>query len=82
MKSYIYVEKIGLADKGFNRAIQVYRIKNNVPEFLGANYRLNSAAWRGARTESHVLINELKNHKLKNGGYSGFESNNIQLLEL
>jgi hypothetical protein len=78
MKTYIYKATEGGA-RGYNRTITVYRVKNNKPEFLGYNDKIDTASTYGDKGEAVSLIGELCGHK--NDHYS-FDSENIQLFEV
>ena len=75
MKTYIYKAIEGGA-RGFNRTVSVYRVKNNVPEYLGSNDRIQTASTYGDYGEAVTLIGQICGHK--NNHYK-FESENIQL---
>lgn len=79
MKTYIYTVQNDSAKRGFNRTVTVWRVKHNVPHFLAVNDSLQSAAWRGGRSEASALIAEADGHKMD--GYK-LASNEIQLIEL
>jgi len=73
MKTYIYKAIDSSTVRGYNRTIEVYRIKNNKPDFVGVNDRMQSAAWRGYIDNAYKLILE------KTGDKNG---KNIQLFEV
>ncbi len=75
MKTYIYKATEGGA-RGFNRTISVYRVKNNRPEYLGCNDRIDTASTYGDKGEAVQVICKLCGHK---GDSYNFSSGNINL---
>ena len=75
MKTYMYKASEGGA-RGYNRTITVYRIKNNVPEFLGYNDKIHTASTYGDYGEAVQVIGAICGHK--HDSYK-FLSDNIQL---
>jgi len=78
MKTYVYTVSNFSTERGFNQTVAVYRMKNNEPEWLGSNARINTAASRGERGEAVCLIGEICGHK--NNHYK-FDSDSIRLFE-
>ncbi len=80
MKTYIY-KVISKSDKrGYNRTIEVYRIKNNVPLFIGYDDLINTASYKGDRPIANHIISKEDKHKMKNG--YDLESKHIQVFEV
>ncbi len=75
MKTYIYKATEGGA-RGFNRTITVYRVKNNRPEYLGYNDKIDTASTYGDKGEAVCLIRKLCGHK---GDSYNLSSKNICL---
>ena len=65
MKTYIY-KSTDLAKKRNNNniIIEVFRVKNNVPEFLG-HKECNTASWYGPKATAVQIISKLDGLKLK-----------------
>jgi hypothetical protein len=84
MKRYIYLECDHLAGRGYNKAIEVYRLKaGGFPELVGACYELNSASWAGYRCEARLIVSVAGGHKLiDNSIYKGFVSKSVQVRQL
>ena len=78
MITYLYKSTDNGA-RGYNQCITVYRVKNNVPQWLGYNDKISTASSYGERGEAVTLLGELCGHK--NNHYK-FDSKNIQLLEV
>lgn len=61
MKTYIFTQS-GSDKRGYNTSIQVYRVVNNVPTWIGdGDY--NTASWRGALASAHLIISEVEGYK-------------------
>lgn len=81
MKRYIYIQCNEKADRGYNRAIEVYLLKRGgFPEFVHGHYALDSATWYGMRGEAIRIVNRIHGHKIDSNG--GFVSNNIQIMSI
>jgi hypothetical protein len=77
MKTYIYtIEKM---QKG-KKEINVYRIKNNIPEFIGSKI-INTASYKGDKPTACKIISEIDNHKMTNCGYY-LRSKNINIYSI
>ena len=79
MKTYIYI-KNGSDKRGFNVNIRVYRMKNNVPKFIG-NADWHTASWPGAYGASVRIISEVDGYKTDRGMYK-FVRKDIQIIEV
>lgn len=78
MKTYI----ITVSDKGargYNRCISVYRVKNNVPEYIGYDDKVSTASYKGDHAVGCAVISRVDGHKLDAGGYN-MASKNIRVL--
>lgn len=76
MKRFLCVINDQYADRGYNKGISVYRIKNNQLEFVGGNYALDSKGWKGYKAEAILVVSKKLRHKTN--GYS-FLSKNITM---
>ena len=76
MKHFLCVPCDHLADRGYNKAIHVYRIKRNKLHLIGGNYRIDSASWRGYKSDAIRVVTELLGHK--NDGYE-FTAKNVNM---
>ena len=82
MKRYVFIEVDHLSARGYNKAIEVYLLKRYAfPEFVGGNYKIQSASWKGDRTVASEIISERHGHKLDQDGYN-LLSQNIEIREL
>lgn len=62
-KQYFYVEVDHLANRGSNKAVEVYQLTSSFPKLVAANYDMTSASWAGYLTEVRVLIRDNCGHK-------------------
>ena len=61
MKTFLYVADSASPFRGYNRTISVYRVKNNAPEFLGSDAKINTASYCGdSGTAREVIRNNAK----------------------
>ena len=74
MKRYFYLEVDHLSDRGYTKAVEVYKVTKGYPQFIVGNYRLNSENWRGVRVEALQAISKKLGYKLRDSGYYGFKS--------
>ena len=79
MKTYIYKVTRSSASRGHNLTVEVYRVKNNKPIYLGCNDKINTAAYKGERPCAAQLIADIEGFKFE--GYN-LTSKNIQLFEV
>ena len=79
MKTYIYTATEGSTARGYNRTINVYRVKNNKPTWIGQDNKINTASTYGDKGEAVQLIGSVCGHKHNN--YK-FLSTNIQIFEV
>ena len=80
MKTYIYKAIDSSVERGYNRTIEVYRVKNNKPEFVGYTAKINTASYRGDYAEACSIISHWD--KLKMAGSYKMQSKNVQLFEV
>lgn len=80
MKRYVYIHRDDLSDRGYNVGIEVYQlVRGGFPRFVGADYKINSASWKGAKATATMVACEKDGHK--HDGYN-FISKNIAIQEL
>jgi len=79
MKTYIYKVTHSSTIRGYNRTVEVYRIKHNEPIYIGYNDRINTASYKGDRAVAGKLISDIDGHKFE--GYD-LVSENIQIFEI
>ena len=68
MKTYIYKVIPSSHLRGYNRTIEVYRIKHNAPIYIGENAAINTGAYKGDSATAQQLIAQLEGYKFT--GYS------------
>jgi hypothetical protein len=78
MPTYIYSVRDG-GDRGYNQTVVVYRMRNNVPEYLGKNSKINTAVTYGPMGEAVRLVGKLCGHRHNN---YRFDSPNIHLYQV
>ena len=81
MKTYIYTVYSNSAKRSYNRTVNVYRIKNNVPVLIGYDDEINTASYKGDYAVACSIINKVDGHKLANNGYK-MASKNIQIFSI
>jgi len=74
-----YVYYVDRAYPGAYIGIQVWRIRRNVPEYLG-HKKVDTRSYKGNAAVAAQIISE-KDHHLMSNGYK-LDSNNIRVLEL
>jgi len=79
MKTYIYKATNSNPKRGYNRYVTVYRVKNNVPSWIG-DVDINTASYKGDRACASKVIADVDGHSIK-GGYI-LDSKDIQLFEV
>lgn len=80
MPTFIYVVK-GSGKRGYDISVAVYRVINNIPEFIGVSDH-QTASWRGARGEAMEIIHKKEGYQFKrynSGGY-GFVRKDINII--
>jgi len=77
MKTYIYIQD-GSDKSGYNANVRVYRVKNNMPKFIGDS-DWQTASWPGARGAAVRTITEVDGYK--SDGYN-FVRKDIQIIEV
>lgn len=80
MKTYIYKVIDSSTARGYNRTIEVYRVKHNKPVYLGDNDKISTASYKGNLACAKQLIAELAGHKF--AGYDFVNPANIQVFEV
>jgi hypothetical protein len=80
MKTYIYKVTPSSAARGYNRTIEVYRIKHNQPIYLGCNEHINTASYKGDIATAKQLIAKLEGYKFR--GYDFKHCANINVWEV
>ena len=80
MKTYYFTALHHSDKRGYNRTVQVWRIKNNKPFYVGYDDEISTASYRGDIAIASQIISDNDGHKMKNG----YEllSKNIKLYEL
>ena len=78
---YFYLRVDELSDRGFNAAIEVYKLTAGYPKFIGGNYRLDTHGWAGERVEARCLVAEKCGHKLPDR-YRDFPSKSVTLCDI
>ena len=81
MKTYIYKAIDSSVERGYNRTIEVYRVKNNKPEFVGYTAKISTASYKGDYAVACDIINTWDGLKFATGGYK-LQSKNVQLFEV
>lgn len=67
MITFIYKVIHASNKRGYNREVQVYRIKNNKPLFVGYDDKINTASYKGDRAIASLIISHNLGFKMKNG---------------
>lgn len=80
MKTYIYTYKETSYIRGCNLTIKVYRIKNNMPFFMGENANINTASYPGNYVIAARIISEKDGYKMRDN--RSLISKNIRILNL
>ena len=76
---YFFIECDELSDHGYNKALKVFlMVPGKYPEFVGANYAMDSRGWAGYRVEARKLVAKLCGHKLPNP-YQDFPAKSVTL---
>lgn len=82
MIRYFYMRADSLSDRGYNIAIEVYRLNpKGYPTFVGGNYRIQSASWRGEKPEARLILAEECGHKL-DSCYKDFPAKSVELRDM
>ena len=68
--SYKYTVVNSSPVSGLNTTVTVHHMDNNLPVFVGKDDRLNTAAWRGGRTEACRIISKHTSLELDRTGYT------------
>ena len=74
MKTYIYKVTYSNHKRGYNRLVEVYRVKNNVPSYIG-DHDINTASYKGDRACASNVIADVDGHIIKDGYH--LDSKNI-----
>ena len=65
MKTYLYKTINGSTARGYNQTIEVFRVRNNKPEIIGSNDRINTASSKGEKACASQLIAEIEGYKFE-----------------
>lgn len=68
MQTFIYTAENKLFIHGYNKRIIVYRIKNNTPEYIGIDDRINTASWKGEVAVASKIISDNLGYKMDKTG--------------
>lgn len=79
MKTYIFTIEDVKNRIEFNKKIYVYRMKNNVPLFIGYSV-FNSSLSKGNVAEAHNILINIEGYKSKNGVY--IDKKDIQVFKV
>jgi len=80
MKTYIYKVITSSTKRGYNRTIEVYRVKNNKPVYLSSNEHINTASYKGDLPTAKQLIAKIEHYKFAN--YDFKYPDNINVYEV
>ena len=81
MKTYIFKVTTNSTVRGYNRTVDVYRVKNNRPVFIGYNAEISTASYKGDYAIACQIVHDRTGAKLKPGGYD-LLSKNIQIFQV
>jgi len=82
MAKYFYLEVNHLADRRFNKAIEVYKLTRGFPKMIGANYRMSSATWYGASPEARQIIRNKCGHQCKSIYHESWKNKTVSMVQL
>ena len=83
MKTYIFKAQSSSDKRGYNRTVYVYRVKNNVPVFVGYDEEIDTASYVGDRGIAAKIIHEATGAKWKEGRKNyELASKNIQIFQV
>jgi len=82
MITYLYKATDSSRERGYNRTITVYRMKRNIPHFLGTDDRINTASYKGDYAIACGIISLIDNHELDYGHYRLKNEEKFQVLEV
>ena len=80
MQTFIFKVTQSSSQRGYNRTIEVYRVKNNYPHFVGYNDKIDTASYRGDKAVANHIIADNLGYKMK-GGYN-LARQDVQLIEV
>lgn len=80
MITYIYTVLDSSRKRGYNQTVKVYRIKNNIPKFLGKDEEIHTSSWVGGYGIACQIIARETNAKLESP--YALVSDKIQVIEL
>ncbi len=80
MITFIYTVEHASDKRGYNRTVNVWRIKNNKPLFVGYDDKINTAAYKGDRAIASHIISKECGYKMKDG--YRLASDKIQIFEI
>ncbi|AHK11626.1 hypothetical protein S140_219 [Shewanella sp. phage 1/40] len=81
MKTYIFTVENNSNQRGYNRTVNVYHIKNNKPTFVGYDDKINTASYKGDYAIACKIISENDKHRMNKTGYR-LESKNIEVISI
>lgn len=81
MKTYLMTVEHSSQKRGYNRTVNVYRIKNNQPIFIGSDDEINTAGYKGDRAIACKIISKADGHKMAADGYA-LASKSIKIVEV
>ena len=64
MRTYIFKVVDHCPKRGYNQTITVYRIKRNIPQFIGTNGLINTASTYGPHAEARQIAQESGEFKM------------------
>jgi len=79
MKTYLFKATDSSTVRGYNRTIDVYRMKHNRPEWIGRDDEINTASTYGDKGEAVQLIAKIEG--VKADSYNILDPN-VQLFEV
>ena len=78
MRTYIFTVEDHSTARGYNQTIRVYRMKRNVPHFVGYNDKINTASTYGEYAVARQIVRDAGLEKMKDSYH--FASDNIRLI--
>lgn len=83
MKTYIYKPIDSSTKRGYNRTIEVFRVKNNVPIYLGYDNKIDTASYKGDKAVAKELIAELEGYTFEGYDFKAKSTReNVQVFEV
>ena len=81
MKTYLMTTEHSSQKRGYNRTVNVYRIKNNQPIFIGSDDEINTGSYKGDYAIACEIISKADGHKMTADGYA-LASKSIKIVEV